>query len=80
MIIPVRCFTCGKVIGDKYEYFVRERKKKEKESESNGENGKKEDSLAFYDSNYGQILNDLGLHKLCCRRHMLGHVELIEMI
>ena len=23
MIIPVRCFTCGKVIGDKWEPFVR---------------------------------------------------------
>ena len=21
MIIPVRCFTCGKVIGNKYEYY-----------------------------------------------------------
>jgi len=23
MIIPVRCFTCGSVIGDKYEKFLR---------------------------------------------------------
>ncbi|MCS7120498.1 MAG: DNA-directed RNA polymerase subunit N [Nitrososphaerota archaeon] len=23
MIIPVRCFTCGKVIGDKWEEFAR---------------------------------------------------------
>lgn len=22
MIIPVRCFTCGKVIGDKWELFA----------------------------------------------------------
>jgi DNA-directed RNA polymerase subunit N len=22
MIVPVRCFTCGKVIGDSYESFV----------------------------------------------------------
>ena len=22
MIIPVRCFTCGKVIGDKWELFI----------------------------------------------------------
>ena len=21
MIIPVRCFTCGKVLGDKYDYY-----------------------------------------------------------
>ncbi|MHA1137928.1 MAG: DNA-directed RNA polymerase subunit N [Candidatus Thorarchaeota archaeon] len=24
MIIPVRCFTCGKVVADKYEQFQRE--------------------------------------------------------
>ena len=23
MIIPVRCFTCGKVVGDKYEQYVK---------------------------------------------------------
>ena len=22
MIIPVKCFTCGKVIGDKYRYYL----------------------------------------------------------
>ena len=31
MIIPIRCFTCSKVLGNKYDYFVKkviERKKK----------------------------------------------------
>jgi len=23
MIVPVRCFTCGKLIGDKYDEFVK---------------------------------------------------------
>ncbi len=27
VIFPVRCFTCGSVIGDKWEYFVNEVKK-----------------------------------------------------
>ena len=31
MIIPVRCITCGKVIGDKYLYYKREVEKKRKE-------------------------------------------------
>ena len=33
MIIPVKCFTCGTVLGDKYQYYckeVRTRKKKKK--------------------------------------------------
>ena len=27
MIIPVKCFTCGNVIGNKYDYFQREVRK-----------------------------------------------------
>ena len=28
MILPVRCFTCGKLIGDKYKEFVTRTKEK----------------------------------------------------
>ena len=28
MIIPVKCFTCGKVLADKYQYYLREVRKK----------------------------------------------------
>jgi DNA-directed RNA polymerase I, II, and III subunit RPABC5 len=56
MIIPVRCFTCGKVIGNlwnKYNFL-----KKEKSVE--------------------EALDDLKLHKMCCRRMMITHVNLID--
>ncbi len=29
MIIPVRCFSCGKVIADKYEKFLEQAKKED---------------------------------------------------
>ena len=29
MIVPIRCFTCGKVIADKYDYYMEEKKKLE---------------------------------------------------
>ena len=29
MIVPVRCFTCGKLVGDKYEEFVQRVKNRE---------------------------------------------------
>jgi DNA-directed RNA polymerase subunit N len=82
MIIPVRCFTCHKVLGDKWNYFNNEVKKHE---ESDGKkkmtvkNLKIDDTKQtyFYETYKGQILNDLGLTKICCRRHMLGHVDLI---
>lgn len=89
MIIPVRCFTCGKVLADKWNYFAEQSKKMELESSIKAhemtiadlkiENSNKLE--AYFDNNHkGKILNDLGLFKMCCRRHMLGHVDLIDII
>lgn len=57
MIIPVRCFTCGKVVADKYEDFRREVRQGEDPSE---------------------VLDKLGLHRYCCRRMLLAHIDIID--
>ena len=68
MIIPVRCFTCGKVIGDAYMQY-KERIKAYNEAESKGEKPKETPK---------QILDDLGIDRYCCRRMILTHVDLIQ--
>ena len=86
MIIPVRCFTCSKVIGDLWEAY--QRKIKEKKSINKKEYTideitikSDEDPLKYFDDNFhNDILNELGLHKMCCRRHMLGHTDIIDVI
>jgi len=89
MIIPVRCFTCGKVIGDKWDYFNKKKTEKEKQmkeekaNEKNKRKGKEStiEDLAFNESwGYSEILDELTLNRICCRRHMLGHVNLIDII
>jgi len=86
MIIPVRCFTCGKVIGDKWEYFnkmktEREALMKEEKKKSKNNSESSIEDLAFCESwGYKDILDELGLVRLCCRRHILGHVNLIDII
>ena len=81
MIIPVRCFTCGKLLADKYEYYEREllRKKMALKSDVdpliinvNAEDIKK--TIA------GEILDELGLHRLCCRKIMLTSINIIDEI
>ena len=67
MIIPVRCFTCGKVIGDIYEEY----KKRYEEYKKTVDAGEKPKETPK------QILDDLGLERYCCRRMLLTHVELI---
>ena len=59
MIIPVRCFTCGKLIADKWEDFTRRVKV--------GEDPKK-------------VLDSLGVTRYCCRRMILGHIEISDSI
>ena len=85
MIIPVRCFTCNKVLGDKWEYFKNKVEKHEKDTSSKQTTleditVRDKNDAFFLDGYKGKILNQLNLTKLCCRRHMLGHVDLIDLI
>jgi DNA-directed RNA polymerase subunit N len=85
MIIPVRCFTCHKVLGDKWEYYdrrVNEEKDKREKSEYIMKDLKIDDkkTVFFSDDYKGKILNELNIDKICCRRHMLGHVDLINVL
>jgi DNA-directed RNA polymerase subunit N (RpoN/RPB10) len=85
MIIPIRCFTCHKVLADKWNHY----KRKVEEHEENEKNKKfsledintntLKDSF-FLDSYKGKILDTMGIKKICCRRHLLGHVDLIDLI
>lgn len=84
MIIPIKCFTCGKVLADKYEYY--KQKSKELEKSIDLEKMTIEDinvnaADTYFDSTKKKdLLDELGLNRICCRRHMLGHVDLIEII
>lgn len=80
MIIPVRCFTCGKVLADKWEYYEQRRKQLEDAIPNvihldDLKSGKNDNVLAT-----GKIMDELGLTRICCRRHVLGHVDLIDDI
>jgi len=76
MIINIRCYTCGKVLADKWEYFQRESEKLEKELKEKNETIKT--NKYFTEPFKNKILDELELHKYCCRRHMLGHVDIID--
>lgn len=76
MIIPIKCFTCGTVLADKYRYYQNEvRKQKIQKGES-------VDKVVYLTKNNvdktpeGEILDQLGLNNVCCRRHMLTHVDI----
>ena len=79
MIIPIRCFTCGKVLADKWREF--ERRCKAADEESPSDNLTQTDIPVNFGKKFrGKILDELKLDKICCRRHMLGHVDMIQTI
>jgi DNA-directed RNA polymerase I, II, and III subunit RPABC5 len=76
MIIPIKCFTCGTVLADKYRYYLDEVRKIKLA------NGLKVDRVVYLTQNHiektaeGQVLDNLRLFNMCCRRHMLTHVDI----
>lgn len=77
MIIPVKCFTCGNVLADKYNYYKREI------AAEKGRNREDINAVIYLTQDNikktieGKIMDDLGLKKICCRRHFLTHVDIV---
>lgn len=112
MLIPIRCFTCGKVLADKYDYYMEEvgklmegnktttpkaaeagPSKPVKTTKKGGaqvpptlmvpQGGAGDGTVAtkhFSAMRTGLIMDKMGLTRYCCRRHMLGTVDMMETI
>lgn len=76
MIIPIKCFTCGTVLADKYRYYCEEVRKLKTAKDI------PVDKVVYLTKTFsekspeGKVLDDLNLKKMCCRRHMLTHVDI----
>jgi len=112
MIIPIKCFTCGTILANKYRYYCEEVRKiklkeeyeleklkqeldletelkseikssKSKTKSRTSENISSRDNRVLYltpkfdkKTPEGQVLDEIGLTKMCCRRHILSHVDI----
>jgi DNA-directed RNA polymerase subunit N len=76
MIIPVKCFTCGTVLADKYRWYQNKVREKKLANNMNV------DKVVYLTTEFidktpeGEVLDNLNLKKMCCRRHMLTHVDI----
>lgn len=74
MLIPVKCFTCGKVIANKYPIYLERVAMLKKD---------KKDTLKYLDTDKiekteeGRVLDELGFVDICCRRHILTNVDIL---
>ena len=76
MIIPIKCFTCGTVLANKYRFYLEE--VRQMKIANNQDTNK---VVYFTQKNMektpeGIVLDKLRLYNVCCRRHMLTHVDL----
>jgi len=77
MIIPIKCFTCGMVIADKYRYYQEEVRKKKSAKGIDNINKVLYLTKEFKEKTpEGEVMDMLGLKKMCCRRHLLTHVDI----
>ena len=77
MIIPVRCFTCGKVVGDKYlKYLELVQENKAAQGEENTDTIITIDSKNIEKTAEGKAMDTLELNLYCCRRIMLSQIDI----
>tara|TARA_B100000902_G_scaffold395619_1_gene454603 strand:+ start:921 stop:1181 length:261 start_codon:yes stop_codon:yes gene_type:complete len=83
MLIPPRCFTCGEILADKWTIYIKTVNEKKNNDKSTHDNN--ELDIEYIDTSKpsieksieGKVLDDLGLHKYCCRLPFLSTVHLI---
>ena len=88
MIIPVRCFTCGEVLADKWVPYITAIQDDKNKCKKTVDSDMQQLDLQYIDvsqkeplkSIEGHVLDELKLHKYCCRRMMLTNVHAISYI
>ena len=58
-MVPVRCFTCGSVVGEHWDEYS--------ERVADGEDPE-------------AVLDDLGVDRHCCRRMLISHTDLVDVV
>lgn len=84
MLPPVRCFTCGNVIADKYDYYLKQVQLLKQQQQDGGNRVSTDDQpqgLRHFDGVHtGHIMDAMGLTRYCCRRMMLGTHDMMTLI
>jgi DNA-directed RNA polymerase subunit N (RpoN/RPB10) len=74
MIIPIVCFSCRNPIAGKYMSYLKKVKEYRKKD---GKTEMEYLTATTVKTAEGKALDDLGVHRMCCRRHFLSHVDLL---
>ena len=76
MIIPIKCFTCGTILANKYRFYTNEVIKRKMANDERSDRVIYLTKENFDKTAEGEDLDLLKLKNVCCRRHMLTHVDI----
>jgi DNA-directed RNA polymerase subunit N len=79
MIIPIRCFSCNKLIADKYTIYLDLNNQINPEKNLTTIDTNLINSGSIEISEQGKILDNLGIKRYCCRRMFLTQVDIIDV-
>lgn len=80
-MIPVRCFTCGKVVANKWEQYQKYIGEGLSEGLDEGLSEGLGEGLGEYKTlQPNQALDMIGMKRYCCRRMFLTHVPIIDKL
>ena len=81
MLIPIRCYSCGKTLANKYNYYQNELLRKKLAMNTT------EDpliininALDIKKSIAGEIMDELGLVRACCRKVIMSSINIIDEV
>ena len=86
MVITIKCYTCGKILADKYLYYQKELKRKELAFKADEKNKNKDPSMINISVDdvkmapAGEVMDELGLDRICCRKVMMTSIDIIDEI
>ena len=82
MIIPIRCFSCNKLIADKYNAYLDEVQNLESTNPNNNNiiSTNNINNGIIPTSIQGQVLDNLKIKRYCCRRMFLTQVDIVDII
>ena len=78
MIIPIRCMTCGNPIASKWKMY----QELLATLDSDAEHNLITNSIKDLDKQTVECkaMNAIGLSRYCCRRHILSHNDIIDLL
>ena len=82
MIIPIRCFTCNKVVAHLWEEYLNRIQMSfiNEDIKNDKKNRFIEIETLENKTVEGKILDEMNITRYCCRRMMLSHVDLCDKI